>query len=165
MHGARQASDRNRVVGQHVVYAAYEFVSGRVRFGAVFRHGSQRPRPTWKTRAVGRATYRRSRRLDAAISLEPRITQKNRKPSDQRRQGLSRRIRANYVHERLEGNSGGKSFLSRRQKSKLTDTAALRAAEAQFNYFGLPGFKRRCADILDKHILWRIKQTNSDGAA
>ncbi|WP_221053038.1 glycosyltransferase family 4 protein [Methylomonas koyamae] len=58
-----------------------------------------------------------------------------------------------------------RAFLSRRQKSKLTDTAALRAAEAQFNYFGLPGFKRRCADILDKHILWRIKQTNSDGAA
>ncbi|WP_445370630.1 glycosyltransferase family 4 protein [Methylomonas sp. HW2-6] len=58
-----------------------------------------------------------------------------------------------------------KSFLSRRQHSKLSDTKALKNAEMQFNYFGLPGFKRRCIDMLDKHVMWRFKQTHSNGSA
>jgi len=58
-----------------------------------------------------------------------------------------------------------RSFISRRQSSKLNDNSALKLAETQFNYYGLPGFKRRCGDILEKHVLWRFKQNNLDGSA
>ncbi len=58
-----------------------------------------------------------------------------------------------------------RSFISRRQNCKLSETSALKAAEMQFNYYGWFGFKRRCMDILDKHLLWRFKQRDLAGSA